>query len=81
MGRELANNDDFSHMNGDELFEMALQNGWLITDASSTFEFLGISDCVSDINAYTVDVAWNQDTGNITVYKDGAEYVMLKIGV
>ena len=80
VGRELANNSDFSHMNGDELFEMALQNGWLVTDASNTFEFLGISDCISDFNDYTVDVAWNQDTGNIIVYKDGAEYVTLKIG-
>ena len=37
VGRELANNSDFSHMRGDELFEMALQNGWLVTDASNTF--------------------------------------------
>ena len=65
VGRELANNSDFSHISGDEFFEMALQNGWLVTDASNTFEFLGISDCISDFNDYTVDVAWNQDTGNI----------------
>lgn len=81
VGRELANNRNFSHMNGDELFEMALHNEWLITSADSVFQFLGISDCISNVNDYTVDVAWNQDTGNIIVYKDGVEYVMLKIGV
>lgn len=37
VGRELANNSDFSHISGDEFFEMALQNGWLVTDASNTF--------------------------------------------
>lgn len=68
-------------MNGAELFNMALENNWLITDADNVFKFLGIEDCVSNSQDYTVDVAWNQDTGNITVYKDGKQYVTLKIGV
>ena len=70
VGRELANNADFKHMSYDELFKMALDNNWLITDANQAFSFLGIESYITDQDAYTVDVLWDTETGNITVYKD-----------
>ena len=79
--REFANNSLFSCMNGDELFQMALENGWILTDASSVFDHLGITYLVSNLEDYTVDVAWNLDTGNVTVYGYGNPVVTLKIGV
>ncbi len=78
VGRELSNNAVFSNMSVDELFEMACDNGWLITDANEVYDFLGISD-YKDIN-YTVDVEWNLSTGNIS-FKKGNKQVTLKIGV
>ena len=80
VGRELANNADFKHMSYDELFKMALDNNWLITDANQAFSFLGIESYITDQDAYTVDVLWDTETGNITVYKDD-QMVTLKIGV
>lgn len=81
VGRELANNACYSDMNGDQLFRIALENNWLITDANNVFQFLGIQDCISDQKQYIVDVAWNTETNNIIVYKDGKPSVELKIGV
>jgi len=78
VGRELANNKTFSEMDIDSLFDMAYNNNWLITDASKTYEFLGITDYITD--DYNVDAEWNLTTGNIKV-KKGDKYVDLKIGV
>ncbi len=80
VGRELANNAAFKNMTEDELFDFAEKHNLLIIDANKTYDFLGITDFITDASNYTVDVEWNLTTGNVTVKKDG-KAVQLKIGI
>lgn len=80
VGRELANNKDFAHMTIEELFQFAIDYNLLITDAVNTYEFLGITDYITDPASYTVDTEWDLTTGFVTVKKDGKS-VTLKIGI
>ena len=59
VGRELANNKDFKHMSIRELFDMAYENNWLITDANYAYDYLGIADFVTDTVNHAVNVKWN----------------------
>ena len=80
VGRELANNKRFKRMTTRELFDMAYENNWLITDANYAYDYLGIKDFITDPVNYTVNVKWNLTTGNITFYND-KKSVTLRIGV
>ena len=80
VGRELANNKEFKNMSEEELFDFAINNKLLITDANTVYDFLGITDYIVDLSTYTVDVEWDLTTGNITVFKDNKS-VTLKIGI
>ncbi len=80
VGRELANNKDFADKSTEELFNFAIDNNLLITDANKVYEFLGITDYASKDLSYSVDVEWNLADGNVTVKKKGKS-VTLKIGI
>lgn len=80
VGRELAHNSSFKHMSEDELFNFAYEHGLLITDANETYEFLGISDYITDMDNWAVDTEWNLSSGNIT-FKNGDKEVTLRIGI
>lgn len=79
VARELANNKVFANMGEHDLFKMALDYGWLITDATKVYDFLGISDYIND-DGYYVNAEWDLTTGNIVFTKDD-KWVELKIGV
>ena len=64
----------------DQLWEFALKNNLLITDASKVYEFLGVKDYITNPTEWTVDVSWDIESGNITFFKDG-ESIELKIGI
>lgn len=78
VGRALANNKEFTHLNVDELFSFAQEHNLLINDANNVYSFLGITDYIKE--GYLVDVEWNLTTGNVTV-KNGKKSVTLKIGI
>ena len=80
VGRELANNKDFAHMTIEELFQFAIDYNLLITDATNAYNFLGITDYITDPASYTVDTEWDLTTGFVTVKKNG-KFVTLKIGI
>lgn len=80
VARELANNSVFKDMNVDELFKMALEYGWLITDATQVYDFLGITEYIMDPKDYYVNAEWDLTTNNI-VFKKNGMWVELKIGV
>lgn len=44
------------------------------------YNFLGITDYITDWENYAVDTEWDLTTGNVKVKKDG-KYVELKIGI
>ncbi len=78
VARELANNSVFEDMTVDELFDMAIDYGWLITDSTQVYDFLGITDYV--IDEKYVNAEWDLTTNNIIFTKNGM-WVELKIGV
>lgn len=80
VGRELANNKDFAHMNIEELFAFAQENNLLINNAESVYEILGITNYITNEKEYTVDVEWNLTTGDIVV-KKGRHRKPIKMGV
>lgn len=80
VGRELANNSNYKNMNIRQLFNMAYEKGWLITDENKVYEFLGISEYKSNDADYAVNVSWNLSTGVIKV-GDGRKSVSLWIGI
>ena len=80
VGRELANNKAFADKSTEELFNFAIDNKLLITDANKVYEFLGITEYASNDSSYSVDVEWNLANGNVTVKKNGKS-VTLKIGI
>ena len=79
VGRMLAQKSEYRNKTCEELFEIALNRGWLITDANKVYDFLGIESYISNKADYSVDVGWDRATGNITVY--GEKPITLKIGV
>ncbi|MBR5236914.1 MAG: hypothetical protein IKW06_06065 [Clostridia bacterium] len=80
VGRELANNKDFKDMSYKQLFDMAVKEDYLITNASLVYDKLGITGFIIKDNDWAVNVEWNMDTGNITFIKD-EQRITLKIGV
>ena len=79
MGRQFAADPRFSHMNYDELFLYAANNGYLILNAEKTYEILGITDYIQTSD-WTVGVDLDLRNGTITVMKEGLPDITLRIG-
>ena len=67
------------YRNAETAFSYALNKGYLITDVTKVFDFLGITDYVASDGLVTG--AWNWRTGNITFTAQGKATITLKIGI
>ena len=48
VGRELANNKNFSNLSEDELFDFTDKYNLIISDANNVYDYLGISDYITN---------------------------------
>ncbi len=67
-------------LQGMELFEYAIENGYLITDATEVYSKLGVENYITDSNAWTVYVKWDMNADTITFIKEGMVNEKREIG-
>lgn len=62
-----------------QMFDYAMDNNLLITDATQVYEKLGLKDYINTED-WTITVTWNMATGKLTVSKPGLEDKEIEIG-
>ena len=62
------------------MFEYAIENGYLITDATEVYSKLGVENYITDSNAWTVYVKWDMNADTITFIKEGMVNEKREIG-
>lgn len=58
----------------------ALYHNMLITDATKTYEFYGITEYITDDKNWLVDIEWNTNDNTIIVEKEGMKDLKLLLG-
>ena len=78
-GRALGVDINLAAMGYGQVMAHALTYGMVITDATKTYEFYGVTDYINSED-YTVNVKWNIETGTLTFKKENLPDLTLMIG-